>query len=72
MEKITAILAISAMAIILTLATCDVVVSANDNKAMTEMVQSGADPVDARCAIRGSYNSSPVCAIRAATKSKAQ
>lgn len=38
-------------------------ISYNDNEAVTKMVQAGAHPLDARCAVGG--GASNVCAIRA-------
>ena len=38
-------------------------ISYNDNEAVVKMVQAGAHPLDARCAVSG--GSSNVCALRA-------
>ena len=68
MEKITGILAVAAAVIILLFVSCNVVVNAQDNSAMKAMVLNGSDPIDARCAVKGSYDKNPTCAIRAASK----
>ena len=70
MEKITGILAAAAAVIILLLASCNGVVNAQDNSAMKAMVLNGSDPIDARCAVKGSYSRNPTCAIRAASNGK--
>ena len=68
MEKITGILAVTAMVIILWFVSCTVAVNVHDTNAMKAMVLNGSDPIDARCAVKGSYRKNPTCAIRAASK----
>ena len=48
---------------------CTGTINYQDNAAMVEMVAKGADPQDARCAIKGEQQSGS-CAIRAASKNK--
>lgn len=47
---------------------CNGTINYQDNTAMENMVKNGADPQDARCAIKGQGTAE--CAIRAATKIK--
>lgn len=48
---------------------CSGMINYQDNTAMADMISKGADPQDARCAVKGEQPPG-VCAIRAATKSK--
>ena len=48
---------------------CNGTINYQDNAAMVEMVANGADPQDARCAVKGEQQSA-TCGIRAATKNK--
>lgn len=48
------------------MASCTHEKNKSDNIAMTEMVKHGADPVAAKCAVKGAANSE--CAILAAKK----
>ena len=50
--------------LILTIGSCSVVIDAQDNNAMKEMIKNGAEPIDAYCAVRG-VGSNPACIIRA-------
>jgi hypothetical protein len=45
---------------------CTATVNYNDNQSIEELVKSGSDPIDARCAIRGSAKQE--CIVRVATK----
>ena len=60
----------SIVLIIASFSGCNVAISYDDNKAMRSMVENGADPIDARCAIKGSVES--YCDIRAASKIKGE
>jgi hypothetical protein len=48
--------------------TCTVRNNNSDNAAMAEMVKNGAEPLAARCAVKGSTNQASECAILAAKK----
>lgn len=48
---------------------CTGTINYQDNTAMVDMVSHGADPQDARCAIKATDNTGN-CSIRAATKNK--
>ena len=50
------------------IASCSNAVNCKDNEAMVEMVAKGADPLDARCAIKNTEGA--VCSVRAAIKNK--
>lgn len=54
--------------VIVSIGGCNAAINHQDNSAMVEMVSQGADPLDARCAIKSS--ASTECGIRAATKNK--
>ena len=45
---------------------CHVTERYNDNQSIEDLVRSGADPIDAQCAIRGSKRQE--CIVRAVTK----
>ncbi len=62
-------MAVLFFSIVASIGGCSSVQNYQDNSAMVEMVIKGADPIDAKCAIKGN-TSETVCAIRAATKNK--
>lgn len=54
------------------LAASPVACSMNDNYAVTEMVRSGANPMDAKCAVKALGSPDPFCILRAAGKEAAK
>ncbi len=46
------------------ISSCAATVQINDNKTMLEMVNKGASPIDAKCAVKGNERDG-ICAIRA-------
>jgi len=52
--------------VVCAMGSCTHEVNKSDNIAMTEMVKNGADPIAAKCAVKGAANSE--CAILAAKK----
>lgn len=64
MDEFTQALGIVILGLVLVccaMASCTATVSKDDNKAMVEMVKNGADPIAAKCAVKGSAGSE--CAI---------
>ena len=64
--KVWKIVMVAICIVIATMGGCQGTINYQDNTAMVDMVNKGADPLDARCAIKSSDNS--MCAIRAASK----
>ena len=60
------VIALIVCVFILSTTGCNVGINYDNNRAMELMVTKGADPMDARCAVKGLVNT--VCAIRATTK----
>lgn len=69
MDGITKAIVICICTLIAATSGCTLSMNYQDNSAIESMVKSGADPLDAFCAVR-QQNSSPVCSIRAAEKLK--
>ena len=42
--------------------------SANDNATLVEMASKGANPLDAKCAVKGGNSETAICAIRATVR----
>jgi hypothetical protein len=51
--------------VIATIAGCDATNTYNNTRAIAEIVERGADPIDARCAVYGGGNE---CVVRATRK----
>ncbi len=66
--KIFKIMAIATCTLIATMGGCSAATNYQDNTAMVAMVSHGADPIDARCAIKGAEINA--CVVRAATKNR--
>ena len=64
----TKIITAGVVTVIASFSSCTAYTNYDDNIAMTKMVEKGADPIDARCAVKG--NSTTTCGIRAASKNK--
>ena len=67
--KVWKIVIIGFCTFVATIGGCNATTNHQDNTAMVEMVSRGADPIDARCAVKDS--SINVFVIRAATKNRA-
>lgn len=66
--RVWKIVATSVCVLIVSMGGCGSIINIQDNNAMIKMVADGADPLDAKCAVKG-YGTLP-CLIRAATKNK--
>lgn len=66
-DPILKFLAIVTFSVTATIAGCSGAINYQDNAAMVEMVSKGADPQDARCAVKGATNQGE-CVIRATIK----
>lgn len=68
-DKVLAIiLPVSVCLIVACFSSCTVQINKADNNAITEMVKNGADPISAKCAVKGE-GSSESCVISAMKQS---
>lgn len=51
--------------VVLSIGACTTTVNYQDNKAIEKLVSLGANPLDAKCAIRGEAERSTACTVRA-------
>lgn len=64
MDKTIAFAFSTVFAVILVFASMAVITNKQDNDAIERLVASGAHPMDAFCAIRGSSHHAAICAVR--------